>query len=298
MRLPKSLSNSALACWETDRREYYLRYLCEQRSPKIAQTLPMAVGAAFDGLVKNAIERMLNLPVRDYGGQVEIDNKEAAAAAGAEVMAFYRAAGGVSRLLVTGVPRMEFSVTGPITGTENCIGGPVILSGKPDLYYKLYGYRVVHDWKVNGFCSKASPQKGYLWDSKTRLGYKDTVPTWLEGLGGKVAIGNSACFDTSWLDQETGYGWLLGEPIGESFLLQVHQITRDSKGLRLTEHRVMSDTNHQHALRDRYVKCWEAIHSGRCFTELSYEDDVAMQRNLDNVAAGLQDPLFNKVCGR
>lgn len=303
MRLPKYLSNSSLKAWEEDREEFYLRYLCDQKTPKVAQSRPMAVGSSFDGLVKAKIESMLGMPVRDYSGQIEArlgtPEHAQAMADGKEVMEFYTSVRGISRLIVTGTPRMEFSVEGAIPGTESCIGGPVKLLGKPDLYYRIAGYRVVHDWKVNGFCSKASPQKGYVWDSKTTSAHKDVTPKVVRAGDACLMIGRTDYFNPEWLDQETGYGWLLGEALGDEYLLQVHQITREaSGGLRLTEHRVLSDRTHQLALRDRYVGLWEAIHCGRCFTDLDAEGDKARQREMDQRAAGMQDPVFNMVCGR
>lgn len=303
MKLPTYLSNSSLQLWETDRREYYLRYLADCRPPKIAQTLPMSVGSSFDGLVKNAIEKMCGLEVRDYSGQIEAAPgtaaRDAAVAAGADVMQFYRSVNGISRLLCTGLPRMEFSVEGDIPGTAGCIGGAVRLLGKPDLYYRIGGHAIVHDWKVNGYCSKASPCKGYIWDSKSGTCHKGLTPKVMRVGDQCLMIGSSDHF--MWLDQLTSYGWLLGEALGDSFLLQVHQITRTSEGgpLRLTEHRCYTEAGHQRSLRDRYVGCWEAIHSGRCFTDMGLEEDISEQRHLDRVAAGLSgDAGFAAMCGR
>lgn len=302
MRKPEYLSNSALQLFETDRREYYLRYLCETRSPKIAQTRPMAVGSSFDGLVKNAIEKMCGMPIVDYSSQIEAKDgtpeRAQAIADGAEVMDFYRSAGGISRLLVSGVPRMEFSVKGPLQGTESCVGGPVILLGKPDLYYSACGYSCINDWKVNGFCSSASPAPGYVWCSKTKSHHKDIFPKVLKSSSGCQMPLNGSADRFLWHDQLAAYGWLLGEDVGSQFLLQVHQVTRDSKGLRLSEHRVLADKGRQEALRDRYAGAWETIHNGRCFTDLSFEEDILEQRRLDITALGLQDPVFNMCVGR
>lgn len=301
MKLPQYLSNSSLQLWETDRREYYLRYLADNRPPKIAQTLPMSVGSAFDGLIKNVVEKMCNLPVRDYDKQIEAQGEARAAplAAGLDCLNFYRSVGGISRLIVTGIPRMEFEVRGPIPGTEGCIGGPVILLGKPDMYYSIGGHRIVMDWKINGYCSKASPQKGYVWDSKSGACHKGLTPKVMRVGDAVLMVGASA--DFAWLDQLTSYGWLLGEALGDEFLLQVHQITRTSEQgpLRLTEHRCYTEKKHQIALRERYAGCWEAIHAGRCFTDLGPDEDQAEQRHLDRVAAGLSgDSAFAAMCGR
>jgi hypothetical protein len=258
----------------------------------------MAVGSAFDGLVKNAIERINGMPIRDYLGQIEHENRAQALEDGKQVMDFYSASKGISRLLISGVPRMEFEIKCPIPGTEACVGGPVIIMGKPDLYYRVGGLRIVHDWKVNGYCSSASPQKGYVWDSKTGAPHKEVSPRAVRQGDTVTLVGQSAHF--GWLDQLITYGWGLGEPVGEEFCLQVHQITRTPAGgpLRLTEHRCLAAPDYQRSLRDRYAGCWEAIKSGRVFTDLDLEADYAEQKSLDLLARGMTDDAFNMVCGR
>ena len=291
MRIPDYLSPSNLKTWESDRREYYLRYLCEVRSPKIAQTHQMALGSAFDGLIKNEIERLMGLPIVDYGKQVEVQNADAAWSKGKEVYDYYVKSGGIKLLMLSGKPRMEFSVKGTVGG--------VPLLGKPDLYYKSpSGVRIVHDWKVNGFFSKASPQQGYLWDSKTGLPHKNQIVSkCLDVLIG----GDDTLFNREWLDQEITYGWLLGEPVGEEFVCQVHQLTHMSGVARLTHHATLANPDYQRKLLVRYQGCWEAIKNGRCFTDMSEEDDKKEQKSLDNIAAGLvagKDDGFNSLVGR
>lgn len=290
MRTPEYLSPSNLKLWESDRREYYLRYLCATRSPKIAQTMQMALGSAFDGLIKNHIERLMGLPTVSYMGQVEAGNSDAWIK-GASVLDFYLRVGGVKMLCLSGVPRMEFSVKGTVGG--------VPMLGKPDLYYKSpAGVRIVSDWKVNGFFSKASPQKGYLWDSKTQNCHKDQAISRILD----VIIGaDDSLFSKEWLDQEITYGWLLGEPVGEEFVCQVHQLTHISGVSRLTHHATLARPDYQKSLLSRYKGCWEAIKAGRCFTDMSYEDDIKEQASLDQVAAGLvegKDDGFNALIGR
>ncbi len=284
MRRPEYLSPSSLKLWETNRREFYLRYLCERQVPKVPQTRPMAIGSAFDGLIKNKIEAMCGLPLRDYTGQVEAHNR--VPGLGQDVMDAYLRLGGLKQICISGVPRMEFDIRGSVSG--------VPLRGKPDLYYKTAaGCRIIDDWKVNGYYSKASPQKGYIWDSKTQGAHKDQYPKkWLD-----VTVGACDLYHDEWKAQETTYGWLLGEPVGEEFVIRVHQMSYMNGEARLTLHSMIPDVAYQRSLRDRYVGCWEAITSGRCFTDMSAEADTAEQRHCDLIAQGLDDAAFLALIG-
>ena len=55
MRIPKYISPSSLSKFESDRRTFYERYLCDIRTERTPQFDFMAVGSAFDAFVKNAI---------------------------------------------------------------------------------------------------------------------------------------------------------------------------------------------------------------------------------------------------
>lgn len=59
MRKPEYLSPSAIDLWIKDRREYYVKYLADVRSPKIPQTDAMALGSAFDSFIKAHITLVL-----------------------------------------------------------------------------------------------------------------------------------------------------------------------------------------------------------------------------------------------
>jgi len=59
MRIPAYLSPSALGVFEKDREQYYLKYLADNRPPRMPQTEPMAVGSAFDAFVKSYLHHSL-----------------------------------------------------------------------------------------------------------------------------------------------------------------------------------------------------------------------------------------------
>ena len=84
MRQPKFLSPSSIGKWNDDREEYYLRYLADNRPPKMAQTLPMSIGSAFDAYTKSYIsERLFGKDARPefnfsaiFEKQVESQNRD------------------------------------------------------------------------------------------------------------------------------------------------------------------------------------------------------------------------------
>jgi len=59
MRMPKHLSPSSLGTWESDREDFYIKYLASKRPIWKPQTEPMSVGSAFDAYVKAALHREL-----------------------------------------------------------------------------------------------------------------------------------------------------------------------------------------------------------------------------------------------
>lgn len=58
-RTPSYISPSALKTFEKDAADYYIKYLCPTRVPRMPQTEPMAVGSAFDAFVKSFLHHSL-----------------------------------------------------------------------------------------------------------------------------------------------------------------------------------------------------------------------------------------------
>jgi len=153
------LSPSALNLWLTDKREFLCRYLGKSG---FVQSLPMAVGSAFDSVVKS---RLLGTEIEWNG--IEIPEKGSAYAAGLECMKVYEADGGWAELLrLIGGRPFDVGVDKKVE-----ING-VWFRIKPDLV--IDGWLVL-DWKVSGYCSSASPQPGYLGHKDCMLGYHEGI---------------------------------------------------------------------------------------------------------------------------
>lgn len=170
MRIPKYLSFSALSQFESDKDEFILKYLADERPPREMQGKPASVGSAFDARTKSVLyERYYGagyMPEKYsfdalFAAQVEEHNRDFAREAGEYVYQSYLLSGMfdvLTAILDKAIepPQFEFTV-------EREVGG-VPLLGKPDGYAKLpNGKSVVLDWKVNGYCSNSavSPNAGF-----------------------------------------------------------------------------------------------------------------------------------------
>lgn len=301
MRIPTYLSPTSLGTWEKDQEEFYLRYLADQRPPRIPQTQPMAVGAAFDAYVKSYYHSILFDTVDPrfefeaiFEEQVEEHNRDWAKEAGKYVFECYKTSGALADLLgelqkSESEPRFEFTLQEEIRG--------VPLLGKPDLFYvHSSGTPIILDWKVNGYCGKynKSPNRGYLrvrdgWvgapSRNANAVHKDAHPMNHNGV-----IINIAEFletiDKSWATQLCTYAWLCGAEIGSEFVVALDQIVAkpdqpDRPKLRIAEHRCLVSTAYQKQAIARFSELWEIVNSNHIFRELSFEDSATRCDTLD-----------------
>jgi len=309
MRTIKRLSYSALSLWEKRPEEFYLRYLCEQRTPRMSQERPAAVGSAFDAMTKAALHAALFGPNSDpeytlealFEAQVEPQNRDWAMPAGQYVFDCYKLSGFYQRLLnelsLSSVqPRFEFSVEAVINGV------PILC--KPDAGWTTpQSIQVTHDWKVNGFCSKSatSPHKSYQlcldgYVGKQSRSHNKEHKGFL-ALQHKDIVINTTSLEISnpaWADQLSLYGWSMGKRIGDKdSVLSVHQVVAKPVAnqrplLRVAQYRARVAPAYQFKLVDRLKKCWDAAISGYVFPEFSREDSDARCEVLDATAVGLQ----------
>ena len=192
--------------------------------------------------------------------------------------------------------RFEFTVEAKINS--------VPFLGKPDARWVTpVGIPVVHDFKVNGYCSKytTSPCRSYM---RCRDGYLTVKPSkshdtehreFLAYQHGDLTINTTylEAANTAWADQLSLYGWALGERIGdENVVLSIHQIVAKPTGgrpqLRVASYRARVQASYQHQLADRLSRCWNSIADGHIFLDLSREDSDARCEVLDETAVGLQ----------
>jgi hypothetical protein len=308
MRTLERLSYSGFSTWEGRPDEFYLKYLCERRSPRVPQEHPAAVGSAFDAIVKSNLHAALYGPDSDpkyelaalYEAQVEPQNRDWAMPEGQHVFAAYQVSGFYDDLLSqlrasSAPPRFEFTVEAVLNG--------VPFTGKPDAGWVTPGLiHVVHDWKVNGYCGKGttSPHKSYMlckdgWIGKQSKSHGTEHNAFLGRLHGDITVNTSflEAANPAWADQLSLYAWAMGEPVGGETVLSIHQITAKTipesrPQLRVSAFRALVANDYQLKLAERIRRCWDAITSGHVFLDLSREDSDARCATLDGAAVGLQ----------
>ena len=284
----KFLSPTSIKLFNSDPETFYLRYLAKVKAKREPQTQPMAVGAAFDAFVKSYLYKSLFGKEGDYElrslfeNQVEKHNWDWAWDAGGLVFNQYLKAGCVADLMIElnqaiGPPRFEFTVNSEVEG--------VPLLGKPDLFFiNKLGARVIYDWKVNGYCSKAlkSPMKGYvkLRDQGKVKEYKDCHLHLFKGIMINLALfledGNK-----DWADQLVIYSWLLGEEVGsEEVVFGIDQICGGPR-LRFATHRLRVKPEYQFNLIDLIKDVWGSIQENWIFKDLEIEESQERCRLLE-----------------
>lgn len=275
MRKPRYLSPTSIDKFYSDRDEFYLMYLADERPPRMPQTQPMAIGSAFDAYVKSyLIEKLFGDKCFDkmFEQMVEPQNRDWAIEEGKYVFEHYRECGKLASLMLeleraVEEPRFEFTVEARVAH-ETCVDG-VPLLGKPDVFFKTKDDgHVIYDWKVNGYCSKSnkSPAQGYI-DCDGKM-HKKCQPMIVGGL----RVNRGMPFehvDERWATQTTIYGWVLGEPVGGDTIIGIDQIcawgakrdAQDRPKLRVATHRGLATPAWQHALMAKIAYVWQAIQS-------------------------------------
>lgn len=318
MRQPEYHSPSSIRTFFKDRDEYYLRYLADNRPPRLPQTIPMAVGAAFDAYIKSyLIERLFGAVDGQrfedfFEAQVEPQNRDQALIDGKIVFDMYLTTGAMLYLMealkrAIYTPRFESEIRAQVRISDEYGSEDIPLLGKPDVYYihRTQDDVLVHiieDFKVNGFYSKSktSPRKGFIksWDAvpytnkSHNQSHKDCVITIKDGL----EINAACCIedsDESWGDQCSIYAWILGEPIGSSATIGIHQITgaptRDGdrvislNQMRVSLFRSYVSKQFQIALAQMVLAMVRIIKTGHIFSNLSREESDLQCQKLDDL---------------
>jgi hypothetical protein len=314
MKTIKGLSPTSIHLWESDRDEFYLKYLSDASRPDQIQTDAMSVGSAFDAFVKSSLHWHI---FGNYGENetYQIDNLLAqqvsaecmtfARRAGKECFDRYRVCGCYDELLEDMLksevsPRFEFTLYGNVGG--------VPLMGKPDCWYRR-GVDVTLDWKVEGFCSKysQSPKKLHktcrdTWEptdecKATRGGGEPKAHknySEMDHYGHKIGAHWLEEVDKKWADQIATYSWLLGMPVGDEETItcidqlacKPHPLQKTVEQplfplIRVAQHRCRISSYWQHCLLERYQTCWNALQSGHIFDDLSIEESKARCEVLD-----------------
>lgn len=313
MRKIEFLSPTSISLFNEDVTEFYVKYLSDNRPPKIPQTGPMSVGSAFDAYVKSYLfEKIFGRKEPKYElktlfeSQVESQNRDAAWEAGKYIFEEYRKSGSLVDLMVdiqAGVsePRFEFELKGSIDGykegvTKRLAGGVMFL-GKPDLFYRnKEAASVIHDWKVNGYYSKynISPMPGFvrLRDGGQNKGaHKDAFCMMKRGVMINT-LHKLEDLNEDWAQQLSIYAWLCGEEVGADFFYSVDQVVcKPGSGkpiLRFAEHRLRANSDYQFKVFARAQNVWEIVHSDWIFRNLTQEESQKRCALLDQTTADMK----------
>ena len=318
MRPVEYLSPTSVSVWRKDRSEFYLNYLADNRPPKIPQTQPMSIGAAFDAYVKSYLhERIFGKganPLFDFDtlfeNQVEPHNRDWALKHGAHVFNSYRDCGALSDLMLDlndaeSEPQFEMQITGRVVHSA-CDNG-IILLGKPDIHFiNRGGAFIVYDWKVNGYCSEktTSPKKGYIkiYDAyvpKISKGngqpHKDCHLMRVDGIYINISFTMDQV-DRGWADQLSIYSWMLGAKVGSKFVVAIDQIVGKGSGfeypyLRVALHRCRVDSEYQVVLHNEIADIWNRIKVGptAIFDDMTPSESAARCEVLDLYYRNYQD---------
>lgn len=318
MKTRDYLSPTAIKTFYEDVDKFYKMYLCDVTTPREPQTLPMAIGSAFDAHVKSYLHAAIYGKGVDprfefqtlFETQVEKQNRDPIMKHGEHAFNVYKTSGALNDLLVelqqaSQAPEFEIELKGKVADPSICRIDDMILLGKPDVYYKNKdGNFVILDWKVNGYFAKSakSPNKGYL-KLRTKDGisiatpmHKDCVPITHNGM---IINGNTFLEDVEedWATQLAIYGWILGESIGSEFICCIDQLACGPSGLelpniRIAEHKCRISSDFQKMTFVKAAHVWDICKNGHVYRSLSKEESDRKCKTLDEIQRIAPDPEF------
>ena len=285
MRRPKYLSPSSLMQWEKDPAEFYLQRLVDTPPPRMPQTVPMAIGSAFDAFVKAELGGLDAQTLFDSQVEVTGEDRKHVIEAGTYCMHIYKESGAMACLLqearwASRPPMYEASLQKEI----GLPGGMCVpLLGKPDCAIPLAGdAMLVLDWKVNGYMSTsgASPNKGYV--ALRELGsagsagsavkrHKSCTSECLGMVEGTDILMNLCVpledVNADWALQVCTYAWLFGAEVGATVVAGIDQLACKNLGMgwdvppkiRVASFRNYISESFQYEVLSRYAGLWEVM---------------------------------------
>lgn len=289
----KAISPTALHTFENDSNAFVLNYVLKAKRPK--QLKVMSIGSAFDSRCKAYLTAELcqgneqELFRQLFEDSVEPHNRDWAMRESEQLFEWYKQTGALANLVIelTGfqvTPQFEFSVNRTlIEKAVNDTTMAIPLTGKPDCYFtNNEGAKVILDWKVNGYCSKASPLAGYI-RCRDLTGfnkgmYKGSIAIRYKG----IDLNCSTPLKMEWNTQLIIYSWLLGSGIvsfePNDWILGIEQLACNLKApnpknkLRVASFRIGRETKAAKEVWMRLARMWEAIQHGHYFIKLTQEE--------------------------
>jgi len=320
MRSPEYLSPTSVDQFFKDRTEFYLRYMADNRPPRIPQTKPMSVGSAFDAYVKSYIDKLLfgGRPEFEFDtlfeAQVESHNRDWALEAGKHAFECYKSSGALADLMIelskaTHEPRLESTVQDTVRIGDT----DITLLGKPDLYFIIGDAHLLNDWKVNGYCGNkaTSPKPHYImcrgnWGRGNGLPHKDAQLMKINDINVNIATTLEQIYE-SWARQLYIYARVLGEDSGSKFIAGIEQLAckpgkfpseGDKPDIRVASFRSRISEAYQKKVDEQLQIVWTAVKTGHIFIELSEEENKERCEQLDNYykafEGGTDDPEKNR----
>ncbi len=287
-KTPKYLSPTSLRLLETNPNDYYLRYILGV--PRSPQTKPMAIGSAFDARVKARLtEDVLgqsDIFEQLFETQVEKPLQDWCREHSAKILQDYIACGAYVELLNelkdADSVRFEFDAEIAVSYDD---GFSVPIFGKPDFYAHLKsGANLIYDWKVNGYCSKASPHPGSvrLYESTGQTKAYDAGTLMFHG----IPYNAMATLKPEWEDQLLFYIMSAADPqhAADPWLAGIEQLAFLAPGrMRVAQHRLIISENKFEQLRLRLRRAWEGVLSGHYFLTVSRDENDARIAGLDRM---------------
>lgn len=300
MRTIKYISPTSLNLWESDRTEFYLSRLAENRPPKRPQTRPMSIGSAFDAYVKSFLHEHIFGKDPEFEletifeSQVDPCNRDWAWINGEYVFKEYKRLGALNDLMfelakASTKPQFEFTVQHNVVHETNLKGIPIL--GKPDIFFTTSeGAQGIYDWKVNGYCGRysKSPEPGFIrirGGRGTGCAHKNAVLGLYKGL--EINIGEYLeNVNPTWADQLTIYGWTLKVPVGDTVITGIDQLVCKPGDpyptIRVAQHRTRVSVQWQLTLFERLNSMWKSLETNHIFTDMSFEESAARCASLDD----------------
>lgn len=285
MRRPAYLSPTSMSKWAEDPNLYYLKYLSDNPPADEPQTVPMAVGSAFDAFVKSFLyEHLFGSPsaagndprfTREaiFEDQVDPHNRDEARIAGEHCFNWYRQLGALDGLMIdlgraNGTPKFEMDVRGPVSYGREGVIQSIPFRVKPDLHYvNEHGAFVILDWKVNGYYSRSgrSPTQGFVRarrNGKMPWTHDDCELGTFNGLVLNKKKGLEA-YDPEWARQCAVGAWVSGAKVLDDFVCVIHQLACapgiGKPRITVAEHVAFVTPAYQELIHEEAVKMWDAI---------------------------------------
>ncbi len=237
----------------TSPNEFYLQRLCHDRLEYDPQSMPAAVGTAFDLKIKKHLinqystmsEKARYMPELLAG--IAEEHKDKALQSGTEICRSY---------VNWGLVKAERWADVELQDTFNYGGIPILVKLDASVWHE--DYEIPFDWKVSGYCSQASPAKGFY--QKIVKGIPKPAHKLYRP---KMQMSE---INADWAIQTCMYGWALGRSKDldfKPFPARLHQLAFTKTGnMTVAKYEGWFSVEYQRDLFNGIKKLWNEINDG------------------------------------